>query len=143
MEWVPRLPNYTALTPDRKRIEYVLHHNIDNASAFACWVLCDSHDEVRGGVGGYCIMSLLSLDFVADDVFLFILPEYRTLRNTNMLISAYKEWAISHNAKIVRASHSGGSFREGSKEQTLFDELLSRQGFKLVGKIYHLNIDGE
>lgn len=141
MEYVPQLPNYKKFTMNRDRIEYVLRHNIDNANAFGCWVLCDIHDVVQGGVAGYCVMSLLSLDFVADDVFFFIMPQFRNLRHANMLIQVYKDWAISHNAKLIRASHTGGSYREGSKEQAMFDELLNRQGFRPVGKIFHLDME--
>jgi GNAT superfamily N-acetyltransferase len=143
MEWIPRLPNYAMIVPDRKRIEYVLKNNIDNAAAFACWVLCDSHDVVQGGGAGFTIMSLLSQDHVSDDVFMFVLPEFRNLKNSNMLLEAYKDWAKARGAKLIRASHTGGSFPEGSKEQKMFDQLLKRHGFLPVGTIYHLNIDGD
>lgn len=138
MEYVPQLPNYATIKCDRSRVEYVLRHNIDNAAAFCCWVVCDTHDEVQGGAAGWCVMSLLSKDLVADDVFMFVLPEYRTLRNANMLLVAYKEWAQARGAKLIRASHTGGSFRPGTKEYDLFNALLTRQGFKPVGTIYHL-----
>jgi hypothetical protein len=141
LQYIPTLPNYSMITPDRDRITYVLQHNVQNANAFCCWVLCDSHDVVQGGGAGFTIMSLLSKDFISDDVFMFVMPEFRTLRNVNMLIEAYKDWAISHGATLIRASHTGGSFREGSKEQKLYDELLRRQGFHPVGTVYHLNIE--
>jgi len=138
MQYVPQLPNYKKLKLDRNRIEYVLVHNIDNAAAFNCWVLCDTHDVVQGGVAGWCVMSLLSKDLVADDVFMFVVPEYRSLRNANRLIEAYKEWAQARGATLIRASHSGGSFPPGTKEYELFDTLLTRHGFRSVGSIYHL-----
>jgi len=138
MEYVPQLPNYARMKMDRERIEYVLRHNIDNAAAFCCWVLCDTHDVVQGGGAAWCVMSLLSKDMIADDVFMFVLPEYRTLRNANQLLVAYIEWAHARGAKLIRASHTGGSFPPGSKEYELFDALLRRQGFKSVGTIYHL-----
>ena len=138
MQYVPQLPNYKKIKLDRNRIEYVLVHNIDNALSFNCWVLCDTHDEVQGGVAGWCVMSLLSKDLVADDVFMSVVPEYRTLRNANMLIQAYVEWARQRGAALIRASHSGGSFQPGTKEYELFDALLTRQGFRSVGSIYHL-----
>ena len=137
VEHVPKLPNYRKLKTDRKRIEYVLRHNIDNAAAFGCWVLCDTHDVVQGGVGGFCVMSLLSLDLIADDIFLFVVPEYRTLHNANQLIQVYKEWAQARGAVLIRASYSGGSFPPGTKEYEAFNMLLRRQGFVPVGTIYH------
>lgn len=138
VEHVPKLPNYNKLRMDRDRIEYVLKHNIDNAAAFGCWVLCDTHDEVQGGVGGFCVMSLVSTDLIADDIFLFVEPEFRTLHNANKLIQVYKEWALARGAKLIRASYSGGSFPPGTKEYEAFNMLLTRQGFKPVGTIYHL-----
>ena len=138
MEYVPQLPNYSRIKMDRARIDYVLRHNIDNAAAFCCWVLCDTHDIVQGGGAGWCVMSLLSTDLVADDVFMFVLPEWRSLRNANMLITAYKEWALARGAKLIRASHTGGSFKPGTKEYALYNALLIRQGFQPVGTIYHL-----
>jgi hypothetical protein len=68
---LPQLPNYAMITPDRDRIEYVLTHNIDNAESFAGWVLCDSHNVVQGFGGAWCVRSLMSLDFVADDIFMY------------------------------------------------------------------------
>lgn len=138
MENVPLLPNYSRLRMDRGRVEYVLRHNVDNAAAFCAWVVCDTQDVVQGGGGGWCVMSLMSKDLVADDIFLFVVPEYRTLRNANLLITAYKEWAQARGAKLIRASHSGGSFQPGTKEYELYNALLIRQGFKPVGTIYHL-----
>jgi GNAT superfamily N-acetyltransferase len=134
---LPRLPNYGMLTPDKDRIEYVLRHNIDNAAAFAGWVLCDSHDVPQGIVGGWCVRNLMSLDYVADDIFLWIEPKYRTFRNANQLIQVYLDWAKAKDAKLIRASHSGGSFPRGTREWEMFDALLRRAGFKEVGSIYH------
>jgi hypothetical protein len=83
-------------------------------------------------------MSLVSTDLIADDIFLFVEPEFRTLHNANKLIQVYKEWALARGAKLIRASYSGGSFPPGTKEYEAFNMLLTRQGFKPVGTIYHL-----
>ena len=143
MKAIPQLPNYKMITPDRDRIEYVLRFNIDNAHSFAGWVLCDSHNVPCGMSGGWCVQNLMSLDLVADDIFLWIEPQYRSLRNANMLINVYVEWAMSKGAKLIRASHTGGSFPKGSKEAEMFNSILTRLGFKEVGSIYHLSKYGE
>jgi GNAT superfamily N-acetyltransferase len=140
---IPQLPNYKMIKPDKGRIEYVLTHNIDNASAFAGWVLCDSHDEVQGLAAGWCVRNLISLDFVADDVFMWVEPEYRTFKNANMLLTTYVEWAQARGAKLIRASHTGGSFPKGSREGKLFDAMLRRLKFKEVGSVYHLSTYGD
>jgi GNAT superfamily N-acetyltransferase len=140
---LPQLPNYSMIVPDRGRIEYVLTHNIDNAESFAGWVLCDSHNVVQGFSGGWCVRSLMSYDLIADDIFCWIEPEYRSYDNARKLIQAYVEWAVAKGAKLIRASHTGGSFPKGSREAELFDALLRRQGFKEVGSIYHLSKYGD
>jgi hypothetical protein len=140
---LPQLPNYAMITPDRERIQYVLEHNIDNADAFAGWVLCDSHNTVQGFGGAWCVRSLMSLDFVADDIFMWVEPDYRSYENVRKLIHAYRDWAIGKGAKLIRASHSGGSFPKGSREAALYDILLTRLGFNEVGSIYHLSTYGD
>jgi GNAT superfamily N-acetyltransferase len=136
---IPQLPNYKMIKPDKGRIEYVLVHNIDNASSFAGWVLCDSHDIPQGMGGGWCVRNLMSLDYVADDIFMWVEPEYRNLNNVRLLITTYVEWAKARGAKLIRASHTGGSFPKGSKEAKLYDAMLRRFGFTEVGSVYHLN----
>ena len=83
-----QLPNYSWITPSRERIDYVLNFNIDNAEAFAGWVLCDSHDVIQGFGGAWCVRSLMSYDMVADDIFMWIEPEYRTYK------SSWQGWHI-------------------------------------------------
>jgi hypothetical protein len=140
---LPQLPNYAMIVPDRERIRYVLTFNVDNAESFAGWVLCDTHNVVQGFGGAWCVRSLMSMDFVADDIFMWVEPEYRNLPNVRKLIHAYRDWAIEKGAKLIRASHSGGSFPKGSKEAELYDVLLRRLGFKEVGSIYHLSTYGD
>jgi GNAT superfamily N-acetyltransferase len=136
---LPQLPNYAMITPDPERIEYVLVHNINNAAAFAGWVVCDSHDVPQGAIAGWCVKNIMSQDLVADDIIMWVEHEFRTLRTANMLIQTYVEWAQARGAKLIRASHTGGSWAEDSKEYMMFDALLRRHGFKEVGSVYHWN----
>lgn len=140
---IPQLPNYSMITPDRERVKYVLEHNIDNGVSFGGWVLCDSHEVPHGMAGGWCVHNLMSLDLVADDIFMWIEPQFRTYKYASQLLKVYVEWAKARGAKLIRASHTGGSFPKGSREAKLFDELLRRVGFQDVGTIYHLSTYGE
>jgi len=136
---IPQIPNYSMITPDRERIEYVLRHNIDNAACFCGWVLCDSHDDVQGGGSGWCVQNLMSKDLVADDVFMWVEPYYRSYFAASILVHTYFDWAVQRGAKIIRASHTGGSWPKGSREHRLYDLLLKRLGFEEVGSVYHYN----
>ena len=140
---IPQLPNYAMITPSEERIQYVLEHNIDNALSFAGWVLCDSHDMVHGFGGGWCVGNLMSYDLVADDIFMWIEPEYRNHRNVSKLIHTFVAWAKGKGAKLIRASHSAGSFPKDSKEAQLYHAMLERIGFTEVGSIYHWSGYGE
>jgi GNAT superfamily N-acetyltransferase len=140
---IPQLPNYSMITPVPERIQYVLEHQIGNGLAFGGWVLCDSHDVVQGFGGAWCVQSLMSYDYVADDVFFWIAPEYRTYRNADKLYKVMVDWARSKGAKLIRASHTGGSFPPDSREGKLYDALLKRQGFRNIGNIYHWHSYGE
>ena len=135
---IPQLPNYKMVTPNRERIRYVLTHHIDNGTAFGGWVLCDSYDVPQGIGAGWCVANILSLDLTADDIFMWVEPEYRTYRNVAKLVHTYLEWAKARGAKLIRASHTGGSFPKGSKEARLYHALLTRFGFNEVGSVYHL-----
>jgi len=140
---VRQLPNYSMITPSRERIKYVLVHNIDNATAFCGWVLCDSHDEPQGGAAGWCVQSIFSEDLVADDVIMWIEPKYRSYFAASILVNTYLDWARARGAKLIRASHTGGSWPRGSREFRLFDMLLKRLKFREVGNVYHYSEDGE
>jgi hypothetical protein len=143
MAALPMLPNYKLITPNRERMEYVLRSGIDNATSFAGWVLCDTHNTVQGFGGAWCVRSLMSLDFVADDIFMWVEPEYRTFKSVSILVRAYVQWAEEKGAKLIRASNTGGSFVRGSREWELYDALLNKVGFTEVGSVYHLSKYGE
>jgi GNAT superfamily N-acetyltransferase len=143
MAAVPQLPNYCMINPDRERIKYVLDHNIQNAHSFCGWVVCDSHDIPQGCAATWCVMSIVSKDLIADDVFTWVEPEYRSYKAAAMLINAQVEWSKARGARLIRASHTGGSFPKDSREGKLYDALLRKLGFKEVGSIYHYSTYGD
>lgn len=143
MTAIPQMPNYAMITPEPLRIEYVLRHNIQNAASFAGWVLVDSDDTPQGAAAGWCIQNIMSFDLVADDVFMWVEHEWRTLKSAGMLLRTYIEWAEARGAKLIRASHTGGTWPKGSREYDLFDKLLKQYGFTEVGSIYHRNKYGD
>jgi len=141
VEGLPQLPNYRMITPVPERIEYLLRNNIQNAASTQIWVMCDAHTVIQGGGGGWCVPNLLSYDMVADDIFMWIRPEYRTFKSSALLIRTYLDWAKARGAKLIRASHTGGSWPKGSKEEKMFSLLLQKFGFKEGGTIFHYSAD--
>lgn len=130
---VPQLPHYEGISVDPERIKFLLHNSCKDESAFMVALLCDSHTkQVVGGVGAYCVTMLLSNEKATNDIFLFIVPQWRSLTNAMKLIKAYKEWAHRRKAKIIGATHTGG-YRSSA-----MDALLKQAGFKPVGTLYHL-----
>src|SRR6478735_3523630 len=99
--YVPQLPHYKDITVAPERIKYLLEHNFGGGTNFAAWVLIDPDtNQLVGGVAGYCVPGMLTWDLVAQDVFLFVLPEWRSLRNLLKLMTVYKEWAKARGAKL-------------------------------------------
>lgn len=135
-EHIPQLPNYKDIKVDTERLAYLLRHNHGNASYFQAWVLVNEKEEIVGTMSGYCTQGMFTWDFIATDVFLFVLEEYRTLKRATQLVEAYKSWAIARGAVLVKASVSGG------QEPEAFDLFMKRLGFEDVGKVYHLRNDG-
>lgn len=135
-QFVPELPHYKDITVSPDRVEYVLKNNISNTSSFAAWVLVDREtNQLIGGVAGYCVPGMLTWDLVANDVFLFVLPEWRSLRNLLMLMTAYKDWAKARGAKLIMASYIGGHRVESMAK------VMVRQGYVEAGTLWMMRLD--
>lgn len=133
--FVPELPSYIGITVDVDRIAYILRHHEKNSQSFAAWVLVDENDLPIGLIGGTIAPSFLSHDKIANDTWLFIIPGWRTMKNANRLVSAYKAWALKMGAALIRGSCSGGYRPEEMKA------FMKRNGFELVGDLFHIRTD--
>lgn len=129
---IPLLPNYKGVVVDIDRISYVLRHNLSPSAGFQCWVLVTRGEKIVGVAAGYCNQGLITKEYIANDSFLCILPEYRNLKRANALISAYKEWALQRGATIVSASTRSGYRPEE------FAVFMKRNGFEKIGEVYTL-----
>jgi hypothetical protein len=131
--FVPMLPNYKGASVDPTRIEFLLRNNLTNDGAITVFILLNDAEELVGGIMAYCVPLLFSWELVTNDVFLYIVPEYRSILNLQKLTLAYRDWAIARRAKLIQASHTGGLHEEG------MERYLKSIGFEPVGKLYHLN----
>lgn len=135
-EFVPQLPNYKDITIAPDRVDYLLRHNHTNSANFQAWVLVDKETgQLVGGVGGYCVPGMLTWDLVANDAFLFVLPNWRSLKNLLMLMHAYKTWAMARGAKLITASYMGGWRPEAMAK------VMERQGYIKAGDLWMLRLD--
>jgi len=132
---IPKLPNYRGVVVDSGRIKYMLDNNINNDGYFMVFVLVNEREEVVGGIGAYCVTMAFSWDRACNDMFMFILPEWRTLPNAIKLIRAYRDWALARKAIIIGASYTSGWNDVG------MDKLLKLMGFTPIGKMYHYRVD--
>ena len=134
--YVPELPHYKDITIAPSRIEYLLKNNFTNDSMMKAWVLIDPEtNQLVGGVGGYCVPGMLTWDLVAQDIFLFVLPEWRSWRNLLMLMTAYKNWAMARGAKLIMASYTGGYRNE------TMAKIMVRQGYIEAGTLWMMRLD--
>lgn len=133
---LPKLPNYKDIVVARDRLEYLLQHNYGNAAYFQVWVLVDlDTNRLVGGGGGYCTPGMVTWDLIANDVFLFVLPGWRSYRNVVRLMTAYKDWAKARGCKLIMATQTGG-YRVDS-----MNEIMRRQGYIEAGSQWMLRLD--
>ncbi len=129
--YVPELPQYVGITVEPERVDFLLRNNINNSGYLQCWVLVDANDLPVGGGGGFCTIGTFTTKPITNDIFLFVLPNWRSLENVNKLITTYVAWAKARGAIIIQASQTGGY------ELELMDKLMQRNGFTNVGPNYH------
>lgn len=126
-EALPTLPNYKGMKVNAGRLRYVLTNNTASNASFWCCVLIDE-GEVVGGMAAWASPTIFSFDTVCYDVFLYIKPEYRSLKRTNDLLRGYVAWAKARGASIIKASNTGGID---------IAPIMVRLGFVPVGTVYH------
>jgi len=133
--FVPELPVYEGIKVDKERFSYLLRHHVTNSQSFAGWVVTDENDLPVGCMGATIVSSFLSHDKIANDTWLFVLPGWRTLKNGNKLVEAYKAWGLKMGAVLIKGSCTGG-YRPD--EMSMF---MKRLGFTPIGGLFHIRTD--
>lgn len=134
-KYVPELPNYDGITVDEERVAYILRQHVVGSQSFACWILANSDDMPVGGIAAQIAPSFLTHDKIANDNFLFVLPGWRTLKNANKLVAAYKQWSIAMGCVLTKGSCMGGY------EPDAMDIFMKRNGFVPMGALYGIRND--
>lgn len=132
MREVPKLPAYRDIPMEYETTKAFIHSCLDRPESYAVSVLCDSHTDKPVGVGiCYCVPIVFTVKGkAAQDVFLYIDPEWRSLKNVAKMYSNYKKWANEMGAILTDASFTSGY------ESAAMDMLLRRNGFYKIGATY-------
>ena len=136
-DFIPKMPHYKGLSFSRVRLDYLLKNNLNPQSGFGGWILADSEDVPRGFGAGYCVPAMISTENVANDVVLYVEPEWRSLKNAGLLIKEYVKWAKSKQAKIIIATDTSGLVGSQTSREA-YDKFLGAHGFENVGSLYWL-----
>lgn len=134
-KYLPELPHYKNVLVAEDRLDYLLRMNFGKDGYFACWVHENETGKIVGGLAAYCTQGMVTWDLIANDVFLFVFPEYRTLKRANDLVNAYKDWAIARGAVLITGSVQSGY------EPEKFDAFMKKLDFVPVGTLYQLRMD--
>jgi GNAT superfamily N-acetyltransferase len=133
MQEIPKLPHYETIKVDATRVKFLLENSAKDESAYTVYVMTNGQGKIVGAIAAYCVTQLISWDKSTGDIFLFIDPEWRSLKRAVDLIAAYVNWARRRGATLIQATHTSG-YR--GKEM---DALLRRKcGFEVVGTLYRI-----
>lgn len=133
------LPLYCQSEYDADRVRLTLLANLTqdarSAMSFVCFVLCDPDtNKTVGGVALYALPGYVTRDIFVNDIFFYVKPEWRTLRNATKLVLAGKDWGLMRGAKPfhIRYTVTNTYKLEG------LGKLLARLDFVPIGAIYQL-----
>lgn len=127
------LPHYAHTTYDADVTRAVLRFNCGQDLQFAGFVVCNPvTDQVVGGIACSIVRGFVSRDTYLWDIFFFIEPEWRSLRNAEKLFIAMREWALARGVKLqnIRASTTSGYKMEK------LDKLMLYMGMEPIGTLY-------
>ena len=129
---IPLLPAYKGIHMERSISKAFIQSCLDRPDSYAVSVLCESHTDRPIGMGiCYCVPIVFTTrGKAASDIFLYIEPEWRSMKNVAKMYSNYKKWALDLGAVLIDASFTSGY------ESAAMDLLLRRNGFNKIGATY-------
>lgn len=103
-------------------------------SMFALFLAWSDAGMPIGFVIGYISPHFFSTTYYAQDMALYVRPDWRGTSAAYRLLNAFKEWAVDSGAAVIRLG-----ITTGVKEQAT-GRLYERMGFSRAGTIYELEV---
>ncbi len=122
-------PNFRQLPYKRERIWKILDQSLLNPSR-VCALVAKEDDKIIGFFIGSITEQFFSGDLLANDIAMFVLPEYRGGSCFPRLLKAFENWAHTNNAERIILAHSSGINTEKS------NGFFVKQGYPLTGYIF-------
>lgn len=98
----------------------------DGAVAF-CW---EQDGQIVGGIGGMLTpMYFNENEIAAQQLFFFVLPEYRNLKSLRLL-QAWEQWATHHGAKVIWSGAKMDDHYQGMQT------MMARRGYAPLETVF-------
>lgn len=123
---------YRNVAFSKEKMTDVLRGNLNNIQFFS--ILAIEDEEIIGGMTAVISSPYFSYEAFANDLFLYIIPEKRSLKLATALVAKYVEWAKARKVKRIQLANSMGVNVEG------FAKLAKRLGFEQTGTIHVMEI---
>jgi GNAT superfamily N-acetyltransferase len=121
--------SFASMTWNREKAEAMVRSLIDNDQFCIAYV---RDEKIVGFMGGYVTQTWYSDDFIACDLSLFVLPEYRGGMAAVRMIEAFTTWSLGRAVKQIRPGVSTGEVGETA------ERLYERLGYQRVGSVFML-----
>lgn len=125
-------PTYTHMIFDKMKVANQIYGCIMKQDGWFIKIIVDEDDKPVGGLGAWCGISDFGPDKMAHDITIMLSEEVRgrCLKQVIELVDAYKEWALSCGAKVIKM---GVSSSINIDKASVFFETL---GFKRIGAMH-------
>jgi len=97
--------NYRAMAFSRERVREIALGVIQDGFAMAS---LDNQGKIVGVMAGTLVQPAFSLDLMACDFLLYVLPQHRGGAAAARLVKAYVQWARRNGAKIITVGVTAG-----------------------------------
>jgi len=97
-----------------------------------CCLVAEKDDKIVGFLMASISEAYFSVEKVASDLLVYVLPDYRGSRAFLMLIASYVRWSKEHGAKLVFLGNTFGD--------STVDALYIKLGFRHMGGLFRMEV---